>query len=120
MEETRFALSTNDYKNLSNDSFGQSHYFQVYRITGNDEVTLVDTLENVLFMQACDIQGRAEHLHGLLSEVPYLMGHGFEEQIQQKLTNSGHVLIEVKPGKLDHVLEQIKNGELLPGQTKRN
>lgn len=107
MNHRRIAVSTNDYKNLSMDTFGQSHYFEVYDLE-KDVVKKVNTRENVLFRQACSLQGRIEHLHGLLGDVRYLVGTGFRHEVRQALERWGHQIIQVPGEKISTTLNQLR------------
>lgn len=106
MTEQRIALSTNDLKNLSSDSFGHSHYFKVIDLADGG-VEEVDLRENVLFMQACDLRGRVEHLHGLLIDVQYLVGSQFEDSAKEQLENLGHKVVTKNPEKLQNIITQL-------------
>jgi|GEM_PF-4583565 len=107
MDDHRIALSTNDFKNLSTDPFGKSHYFTVYRLQA-EAVTKIDTRENVLFRQACGLQGRAEHLHGLLGDVRTLVGATFETEVRQALEEQGHRIMAVSERHFDAVLDRMQ------------
>jgi|GEM_PF-2419235 len=97
MQDNLVAISSNDFKNVASDTFGQSHYFMIYRMdTG--EPQKVETRENVLFMRSCDLQGRAEHLHGLLGDVKYFVGTKFNKTAREYLKKNSHQLIEVAAG----------------------
>jgi len=106
MDEHTIALSTNDYKNLSRDPFGQSHYFELYHLDGSS-VKKVDIRENVLFRQACGLRGRAEHLHGLLGDVQYLVGTEFEVEVKQALEDRGHRILTVPGGSTTAAIKQL-------------
>ena len=113
MADQRIALSTNDLKNLSNDSFGHSHYFRVVDLV-DDGFEEVDLRENVLFMQACDLRGRVEHLHGLLIDVEYLVGSQFKDSAREQLEELGHRVITRAPKKLQQIIEQLRTADNVP------
>jgi len=97
MQDNLVAISSNDFKNVANNTFGQSHYFVIYRIDSG-EPQKIETRENVLFMRSCDLQGRAEHLHGLLGDIKYFIGAKFNETARKYLKKNSHQLIEVETG----------------------
>jgi len=99
------ALSTNDFKNLSNNTFGQSHYYTIFRLH-QDEMEQVETRENVLFMRSCDLAGRAEHLHGLLGDVTWFVGTRFDRQVRDKLKEREHRLITAAPVSIKQLVEE--------------
>lgn len=72
-----------------------------------DEFRMIDTRENVLFRQACDLTGRAQHLHGLLGDVQYLVGSRFEDNVRQKMEELGYHIIQVDPDKIAALLSQL-------------
>ena len=111
MNRNLVALSTNDYINLSGDNFGQSHYFTVYQLEG-DSLIEIETRENVLFMRACDLQGRAEHLHGLLGDISHFIGSGFDPEVKRYLTYRNHNLITVSPEPIETIAERLPDTEL--------
>jgi predicted Fe-Mo cluster-binding NifX family protein len=101
------AVSTNDLKNISNGAFGKSHFFEIYSISdGAFENT--ETRENVLFMQSCELQGRIEHLHGLLGDIKIFVGNHFLDDLRGELQAYGHQLIPVRHGKIEDVLNEVK------------
>lgn len=106
-ETVKLAISTNDYKNLAQDSFGRSHFFLIYRYEGEDWVE-EDTRENILFMQACELRGRADHLHGLLNDVDYLIGHHFEAEVESQLSSLGHDLIRLPVLPVEQVFDDLE------------
>lgn len=106
------AISTNDLKNISKGPFGKSHFFQIYRVS-NGTFEKVETRENVLFMQSCQLQGRIEHLHGLLGDIKVFVGNHFMEDILENLEEYGHQLIYVKHGKIEKALEELKEQNFL-------
>jgi len=106
MPSHQIALSTNDYTNLADTPFGKSHYFRIYQVE-QDGYKMIDTRENVLFSQACDLTGRAQHLHGLLGDVQYLVGSQFEKDVRQKLEEMGYHIIEVEPDKIAALLPRL-------------
>ncbi len=106
MSETTIAVSTNDYKQLSNDPFGQSHFFIIYRLH-DGELKQTDVRENVLFRQTCDIQGRVEHLHGLLGDITYLVGKQFEPGVKHTLEDMGYEIVELQTGSLEQLANRL-------------
>ncbi len=107
MDPNKVAVSTNDYKKLSSNTFGKSHYYQIYDMDDPEFETL-DTRENVLFRQVCDLNGRVEHLHGLLGDVRYLIGNRFQQDVQRGLQDMGHETVEAPPDNIREVLEALR------------
>lgn len=116
MDDRKIALSTNDFKNLSADPFGKSHYFEIYRLR-EGSVTKVDTRENVLFRQACGLQGRVEHLHGLLGDVETLVGTMFEPEVSAALEEQGYRIISVPERNIEAVLSRLQRIRTAAGST---
>jgi len=108
MDNPRIAIGTDEEERLSKNTFGHCQYFQVYE-QNSAELTLLETRENVLYKQACDTRGRAEHLHGLLGDVSILIGSKFEGPTRKALEEDGHHCVVVKPDSLDKVLENLRN-----------
>ncbi|HKJ69764.1 MAG TPA: hypothetical protein VKA68_17540 [bacterium] len=107
MDDKKIAVSTNDFKKLSGNTFGKSHYYQIFQMD-DPEFEVMDTRENVLFRQVCDLTGRIEHLHGLLGDVRYLIGNQFQQDVKQSLQDLGHETIEAAPDSIPEVLEQFR------------
>lgn len=103
MQDNLVAISSNDFKNVASDTFGQSHYFMIYRMETRVPQN-VETRENVLFMRSCDLQGRAEHLHGLLGDVKFFVGTKFNETAREYLKKNSHQLIEVEAGPVAEII----------------
>ena len=106
MNET-IAVSTNDLKNISKGTFGKSHFFEIYTVS-NGSFEKIETRENVLFMQSCQLQGRIEHLHGLLGDIKIFVGNHFLEESQGELEEYGHELLSVEHGKIEEALNEVK------------
>ena len=106
------AVSTNDLKNISNGAFGKSHFFEIYTIS-NGTFEKVETRENVLFMQSCELQGRIEHLHGLLGDIKIFVGNHFLDDLRDELKAYGHQLLSVGHGKIEEALNEVKEQILL-------
>ncbi len=106
MEDT-VAISTNDLKNISKNSFGKSHFFQIYRLSDSG-FEMLETRENVLFMQSCELQGRIEHLHGLLGDVKTFIGDHFLKGLREDLEEYGHQLITVQSSKIEAALDESR------------
>lgn len=103
----KIAISTNDYKNLAQDSFGRSHFFLIYQ-DGEEDWVEQETRENILFMQTCELRGRADHLHGLLNDVDYLIGHHFETEVESQLRSLGHQMIRLPVLPVEQIFDELK------------
>ncbi len=106
MQDNLIAISTNDYKNVASDVFGQSHFFVICEIN-QETLTKIETRENVLFMRSCDLQGRAEHLHGLLGDVKYFIGTRYNPHAREYLNGKGHQLIEIEPQTIEDIVSRF-------------
>lgn len=102
----KFAISSNDLKNVSNDYFGQSHFYVIYELR-NWQPKKNETRENVLFRQSCDLNGRTEHLHGLLGDIDYFFGSKFQSRVREDLEALEHECIKIPTDRIDDIVGKI-------------
>ncbi len=77
----KFAISTNDGMEITNDHFGEGNAFLIYEI--GDEIKLVERRENTSPNEEHGSSEKAKGISSILSDIPILIGFQFGPNIMR-------------------------------------